>query len=301
MEARIMDGREIAKKLTDHYSHVVEQLQTKHIYPKIVDITVGHDPASQVYVRQKEKKAKKLGIQFEKVNFDETLTTDDIIQQIQKYNDDPQVTGILVQHPLPVNFDDELIASSIDPMKDIDGTNAKNIGHLVQGSERFMPCTPRAVLKIIEAYKINLSTKRIAMIGKSQIVGLPMAIILAHTDVTVTLCHRLTQNIKEIMLASDIIIVAAGDPEFIKADMVKPGAVVIDIGINQLEDGRIVGDCEFESVSKVASMITPVPGGIGPLTVMMLMENTLKAACFQHHLIPQKYLGEEPLHAIYTI
>ncbi len=296
----MIDGRPIAKKLTAKYVSVVDKLRQQHILPKIIDISVGHNPAGQVYVRQKEKKAKTLGIDFDKVLLSEEITTEEFIEIIDGFNQQEDVTGILVQHPLPSHLDAELISSSINPSKDIDGTNAKNIGHLVQGKERFMPCTPRAVLKLIQAYHIDLKTKRIAMIGKSQIVGLPMAIILAHTDVTVTLCHRLTQNITEIMRAADIIIVAAGDAEFIKGSMIKPGAVVIDIGINQLADGRIVGDCEYESVRQVASMLTPVPGGVGPLTVMMLMENTLKAACYQYGLDPKVYLGEEPLHAIYT-
>lgn len=240
-------------------------------------VLVGENPASQVYVRNKENGCIKAGIRSTVIRLEESCTQEELEKTVSSLNEDASVHGILVQLPLPKHLDEARVLRLIDPDKDVDGFHAMNSGRLMNGQQGFVPCTPLGVMKLLESYGINPAGKHAVVIGRSNIVGKPMAMLLLQANATVTICHSRTQNLAEITRQADILVAAVGRANFVTADMVKPGAAVIDVGINRV-DGKIVGDVDFDAVSEVAGHITPVPGGVGQMTIAMLLSNTLDAA-----------------------
>jgi methylenetetrahydrofolate dehydrogenase (NADP+)/methenyltetrahydrofolate cyclohydrolase len=287
MTARILDGKGIAMAIRQEVALRAATFREKHrIAPKLVAVLVGQDPASQVYVRNKEIACQKAGIDSQILKLDSTTTTASLLSTLDQLNQDPSVHGILVQLPLPDHLDSRLVLDRIDPLKDVDAFSPENVGLMVQGRPRFLPCTPHGVLQLLDRTGIEICGKQVVVVGRSEIVGKPLVNLCLHktgpggptnANATVTCCHSQTKDLPSITRLADVLLVAIGKPKFITAQMVKPGAVVIDIGINRLGDG-IVGDVDFESVSQVSSAITPVPGGVGPLTIAMLLENTVRAA-----------------------
>ncbi len=276
---QLIDGKALAQKVQHDIATEVEQLkQEKNIVPGLAVILVGDDPASHAYVNMKAKACEKVGFYSITHNMPDTISQDEIIATIEMINNNPRIDGILVQLPLPKHIDTDKILEVIDPKKDVDGFHAYNVGRLVTGLDSFVPCTPLGVMKMFEAYEIDLEGKDVCVVGASNIVGKPMASLLLNANATVTVTHIYTKDLKAHTSKADIVVVGVGVPGLIKADMVKEGAIVIDIGINRLEDGRLVGDVAFDEVSKKCSYITPVPGGVGPMTIAMLLENTLKSA-----------------------
>ena len=276
--AEIIDGKELAKKVRKELKKEVETLKEKGINPKLAVIMVGNDPGSTVYVRNKSKACEKVGIEFEEFLFDEKTEEKELLDLIDKLNADDSVHGILLQCPVPKHIDVNKVFRRISPNKDVDGFNPINVGNLTIGEDAFISCTPYGVVKMFEEYNIETEGKRAVILGRSNIVGKPMIQCMLNKNSTVTVCHSRTQNIGEVIKEADIVIAAIGKPNFVKADMVKDGAVVIDVGINRLEDGTITGDVDYEKVAEKASFITPVPGGVGPMTIAMLLNNVVKAA-----------------------
>lgn len=274
----LIKGKEVAKIIKEQVRLEVEQLKLEqNIIPGLAVIIVGEEPASKVYVESKRKACEELGIYSEVIAFSEDVTQMDILETIDELNRDPKISGILVQLPLPKHFDESEIISSIQSRKDVDGIHPLNIGKLTMGKPDFIPCTPLGVIEMLEHYNIEVEGKECVVIGKSNIVGKPIAILMLHKNATVTICHIKTKTIEAIIKRADIVVIAIGKPNFLKGYMLKQGAVVIDVGINRL-DGKVVGDADFESISKVAGYATPVPGGVGPMTIAILMKNTVKAA-----------------------
>lgn len=276
--AQIIDGKELAKKIRKELKDDVQVLKEKGVNPKLAVILVGEDPASQVYVRNKSKACEKVGIEFEEYIFENSITESELIKTIEKLNNDKTVHGILVQCPLPKTINTNKVLRSILPNKDVDGFHPVNVGNLSIGEDTFISCTPYGIVKMIEEYNIQTEGKNAVILGRSNIVGKPLIQCMLNKNATVTVCHSKTKNIEEITKNADILISAIGKPKFVKESMVKDGAVVIDVGINRLEDGTLVGDVDFENVEKKASYITPVPGGVGPMTVAMLLNNVVKSA-----------------------
>lgn len=276
--AEVLDGKDLAKKIRKNLKEEVTALKEKNISPKLAVIMVGDNSASQVYVRNKSKACEKTGIEFEEFLFDENTSEEKLIDTIEKLNKDNTVHGILLQSPVPKHININRAFSTISPKKDVDGFNPINVGNLCIGEDCFISCTPYGIIKILEEYNIETEGKEAVILGRSNIVGKPMIQCLLNKNCTVTVCHSRTKNIEDVIKKADIVISAIGKPEFVKKEMVKSGAIVIDVGINRLGDGRIVGDVNYEEVSKVASYITPVPGGVGPMTVAMLLNNVVKAA-----------------------
>ncbi len=279
---QIIDGKNLAKKVKDELREEVKRLKEFGINPKLAVILVGEDPASKVYVRNKSKACENVGIEFEEHILEENTTESMLLELISNLNERKDINGILLQSPVPKQIDINKAFSLISPEKDVDGFNPVNVGKLCIGEDTFISCTPFGIVKMIEEYNIQTEGKRVAILGRSNIVGKPMIQCMLNKNATVTVCHSRTKDISEILRESDIIISAIGKPKFIKEDMVKDGAVVIDVGINRLDDGSIVGDVDFETVSKKASYITPVPGGVGPMTIAMLLYNLVKAAKLQN-------------------
>jgi len=276
---QLIDGKSLANRVQEQVADEVEELkQVKNIVPGLAVILIGDDPASHSYVKMKAKACEKVGFYSITHNMPDSISQDEIIGTIQMMNDNPRIDGILVQLPLPSHIDTDKILEVIDPKKDVDGFHAYNVGRLVTGLDSFVACTPLGVMKMFEAYDIQLEGKDICVVGASNIVGKPMASLLLNANATVTVTHIYTKNLKSHTLKADIIVVGVGVPALIKEDMVKDGAIVIDIGINRISDGSLVGDVDFENVSKKCSYITPVPGGVGPMTIAMLLSNTLKSA-----------------------
>jgi len=276
---QLIDGKSLANKIQTSVASEVEKLkQEKNIVPGLSVILIGDDPASHAYVKMKAKACEKVGFYSITHNMPETISQDEIIATIKMMNSNPRIDGILVQLPLPSHIDTNKILEVIDPRKDVDGFHAYNVGRLVTNLDSFVACTPLGVMKMFEAYDIDLKGKDVCVVGASNIVGKPMASLLLNANATVTITHIYTKNLKAHTLQADIIVVGVGVPKLIKEDMVKEGAIVIDIGINRLEDGSLVGDVDFENVNQKCSYITPVPGGVGPMTIAMLLSNTLKAA-----------------------
>ncbi len=244
-------------------------------------IIVGDDPASRVYVNNKKKACEQIGVYSEEYALPAETTQDELLELIDKLNHDKKINGILVQLPVPKHINEETIINAIDPKKDVDAFHPVNVGKIMVGNFDFVPCTPAGVMELIKESGIDVEGKECVVVGRSNIVGKPQAMLLLHKNGTVTICHSRTKNLKEKTLEADILVAAVGIPEFIKGDMIKPGAVVIDVGINRVADKKLVGDVHFESAEKVASAITPVPGGVGPMTIAMLMKNTVKAALIQ--------------------
>lgn len=276
---QLIDGKSLAKKVQTTVASEVEQLkQEKNIVPGLAVILIGDDPASQAYVKMKAKACENVGFYSITHSMPDTISQDEIIATIEMMNDNPRIDGILVQLPLPKHVDTDKILEVIDPKKDVDGFHAYNVGRLVTGLESFVACTPLGVMKMFEEYKIDLEGKDVCVVGASNIVGKPMASLLLNANATVTVTHIFTKDLKAHTSKADIVVVGVGVPGLIKEDMVKDGAIVIDIGINRIKDGSLVGDVDFENVSPKCSYITPVPGGVGPMTIAMLLSNTLKAA-----------------------
>lgn len=276
--AKILDGKKIAKKVRENLKLEVEKLKENKINPKLAVIMVGDNSSSQIYVKNKSFACKKVGIEFEEFLFDKDTSEEELLNLIEKLNDDKSINGILLQSPVPNHIDINKAFRTIKPEKDVDGFNPVNMGNLMIGEECFVSCTPYGVMKIFEEYNIELEGKNAVVLGRSNIVGKPMLQCLLSKNATVTVCHSRTKNIEVITKKADIVISAIGKPNFVTAEMVKEGAVVIDVGINRLDDGTVVGDVDFENVSQKASYITPVPGGVGPMTIAMLITNVVKAA-----------------------
>ena len=276
MSAVMMDGRALAKDWKEKITKQTNNLILEGIIPHLAVVLVGENPASQTYVRNKETACKKAGIRSTVIRLDEDCTQQALEDVVLSLNQDVSVHGILVQLPLPGHLDESRVLELIDPDKDVDGFHAMNSGRLMNGQPRFVPCTPLGVIKLLEAYNIPIAGKHAVIIGRSNIVGKPMAMLLLAKDATVTICHSKTQNLPDIARQADILVAAVGRPGFVTVDMVKPGATVIDVGINRV-DGQIVGDVAPE-VAEIAGYLTPVPGGVGQMTIAMLLANTLDAA-----------------------
>lgn len=276
MSAIIMDGRAVAKAWKEKLAEQVAQKKRMGVTPHLAVVLVGENPASQVYVRNKENACQKAGIRSTVIQLNETCAQEELENVVRALNADDSVHGILVQLPLPGHLDEARALALINPDKDVDGFHAMNSGRLMNGQPRFVPCTPLGVMKLLEAYDIPVEGKHAVVIGRSNIVGKPMAMLLLAQNATVTICHSRTQNLDEITRQADILVAAVGKPGFVKPTMVKPGAVVIDVGINRV-DGKIVGDVAPEA-DEVAGFLTPVPGGVGQMTIAMLLANTLEAA-----------------------
>lgn len=279
--AHIIDGKLVSAETRENIKLKVEEFTKEWLPPCLAVILVGNNPASTVYVNNKKKACDEVGIWSVITHFPEDITEQELLDKIYELNTDYSVDGILVQLPLPKHISEKKIASAISPLKDVDAFHPENVGKIFLGNYDFLPCTPAGIIRLLEYYKVEISGKRCVVIGRSNIVGKPMAHLLLERNGTVTVCHSKTPNLAEITKQADILVVAVGKPQFVTADMVKPDAVVIDVGINRLDNGKLVGDVDFNSVSEVASYITPVPGGVGLMTVAMLLENTLKAAEMQ--------------------
>ena len=276
--AQILDGKELAKKVREGVKEQVDKLKNKGINPKLAVVMVGNDSASAVYVKNKSNACRKAGIEFEEFLLPEETTEEELINLIKKLNKDKNVHGILLQSPVPKHINIDRAFDTISPEKDVDGFNAVNVGNLTIGRDCLVSCTPYGVMRLLEEYNIDVSGKRAVVIGRSNIVGKPMLQCLLSKDATVTICHSKTKDLSEVVSEADIVISAIGRPNFVTGNMIKDGAVVIDVGINRMEDGSLCGDVKFDEVESKASFITPVPGGVGPMTVAMLVENVVKAA-----------------------
>ncbi len=274
----IIDGKALAQEIRNDLKLEVQELKEKGINPKLAVIMVGEDKASEVYVRNKSKACNELGIEFEEFIKGNETTQKELIDLIDELNKREDIHGILLQSPIPKNLDIREAFNRIDSKKDVDGFNPINVGKLAIGEDCFISCTPYGVIKMLEAYNIEIEGKRAVVIGRSNIVGKPVAQCLLNKNATVTICHSKTRNIAEVVREADIVIAALGKTKFVTEDMIKDGAVVIDVGINRNSEGKLEGDVDFENVSKKASYITPVPGGVGPMTIAMLMNNVVKAA-----------------------
>ncbi|MDR0199164.1 MAG: bifunctional methylenetetrahydrofolate dehydrogenase/methenyltetrahydrofolate cyclohydrolase [Streptococcaceae bacterium] len=270
----ILDGKALAQKMQAQMAKEVSQMAVK---PALMVILVGDDPASAVYVRNKARVAEKIGIHSETLRLPETTTEAELLELITKYNADPSWHGILVQLPLPKHIDEGRVLHAIDPKKDVDGFHSYNMGRLMAGHPAMVPSTPAGIIEMLKAYDITLSGKHAVVVGRSNIVGKPMAMMLLAENATVTVAHSKTADLADLTRSADILVVAIGRAKFVTAEMVKPGAVVIDVGMDRDENGKLCGDVDFEDVKDVASLITPVPGGVGPMTITMLMQQTIKA------------------------
>jgi len=293
MVAQVISGNEVAKSIRVEIKAEVAKMKAKGIEPGLVVIIVGEDAASQVYVRKKGEACNELGICSETIRLPATTKEDELLSLIDKYNKDPKFDGILVQLPLPKHISEEKVLVRIDPGKDVDGFHPINVGKMVVGSDCYLPCTPHGIQELLVRSGNDPAGKHVVVLGRSNIVGKPVACILIQkakgADATVTICHSRTKNLADMTRQADILIAAIGSPQFVKADMVKEGVVVIDVGVNRINDPtakggtRLVGDVDFEAVKEKAKAITPVPGGVGPMTITMLMQNTVHAAKVHHH------------------
>ena len=273
----LIDGKKLAKEIRQNLKVKCEDLKEKGINPKLAVIMVGDDKASQVYVKNKSKVCDEIGIEFEEFILDKEIEQEELIKLIEKLNQDDNIHGILLQSPIPKHLDINEAFKIISPRKDVDGFNPFNIGKLCLDQDTFVSCTPYGIMKMFEAYNIDLVGKNVTILGRSNIVGKPLIQCCLNKNATVTVCHSKTKNLKEHTQNADIVISAIGRPKFVTEDMIKTGAVVIDVGTNRDEDGKLTGDVDFENVSKKVSYITPVPGGVGPMTIAMLMNNVIKA------------------------
>lgn len=276
--AILLKGKEVSARIKAELKQEVTELKTKGINPGLAVIIVGDDPASRVYVNNKKKACEETGIKSFEYALSADTKEDELLALISRLNSDSAVSGILVQLPLPKHINEQKIINSINPSKDVDAFHPINVGKIMTGDYDFVPCTPAGVMELIAESGIDVCGKDCVIVGRSNIVGKPQAMLLLHKNGTVTICHSKTKNLAEKTKAADILVAAVGIPEFITGDMIKEGAVVIDVGINRLENKKLVGDVHFESAAKKAAAITPVPGGVGPMTIAMLMKNTVKAA-----------------------
>lgn len=282
MSAKILDGKILSAKIKDELKEEVKSLKEKGIKPALAVIIVGDDPASKIYVKNKKLACEYCGIESLEFALPESTTQEELLALIEKLNNDTSVSGILCQLPLPRGLDEEAVINAINPKKDVDAFHPVNVGKIMVGNFDFLPCTPAGVMELIKLSGIDVKGKKCVVVGRSNIVGKPMSMLLLHSHGTVTICHSKTQDLKAEVSQADIVVAAVGVPELICGDMIKEGAVVIDVGMNRLPDKRLVGDVEYESCATRASAITPVPGGVGPMTIAMLMKNTVKAAILNH-------------------
>lgn len=278
MSAEVINGLEVAGKLRTEMKERVLELKARGIEPHLSVILIGEDPASQSYVSGKEKAATEIGISSEVIRMAEETTEQQLLKKIAQLNESTHVHGILVQLPLPNHINEQNVIEAIDPAKDVDGFHPVNVGKMMLGQDTFLPCTPHGILKMLQSKNIDLEGKHAVIIGRSNIVGKPMGQLLLNEHATVTYCHSRTSDLKSITKLADILIVAVGRAHFVDASYIKEGAAVIDVGVNRIEDGSLTGDVDFASAKEVASYITPVPRGVGPMTITMLLENTIKAA-----------------------
>ena len=279
MPAHIIDGKALAQTIREGIAEEVRVLEKDTgITPGLAAVLVGDDPASAVYVKNKKIACEKAGLYPQEHLLRASTTQEALLKLIHQLNEDSRIHGILVQLPLPPAIDSQAILQAVSPEKDVDGFHPVNVGRLVEGNPVFIPCTPKGVLQMIDSTGQDIAGKRAVVIGRSNIVGKPVAMLLLHRHATVTICHSRTKDLPEVVREADIVIAAIGKPRFVTADMVKEGAVVIDVGINRLDDGKLVGDVDFDRVKEQAGWITPVPGGVGPMTIAMLLQNTLESA-----------------------
>ena len=276
--AKILSGKEVSARIKEKLKAEVAALTEKGVTPGLAVVIVGNDPASKVYVGRKEAMCAELGMYSEKYALPEDTAQSELLALIEKLNSDPNIHGILVQLPLPEPLDEKAVIAAIAPQKDVDAFHPVNVGKIMIGDYDFVPCTPAGIMELIAESGVEVEGKNCVVIGRSNIVGKPMSMLLLHKIGTVTICHSRTKNLAEITRNADILVAAVGRAHFVTADMVKPGAVVIDVGMNRLEDGKLAGDVDFDAVEPIAAAITPVPGGVGPMTISMLMRNTLTAA-----------------------
>lgn len=274
----LLNGKELAQKLQQEMTQEVTELKEKGLQPGLAVILVGEDPASQVYVRNKERAANNIGMYSVVYRLPETTSEADLIAKIEELNHDDKVHGILVQLPLPKHIDEDLVLDTIDPAKDVDGFHPMNLGNLFAGKPTMIPCTPAGIMELIKLSGLDLAGKNAVIIGRSNIVGKPMAHLLLQANATVTICHSKTKDLPKVAKQADVLVVAIGRANFVTADFVKEGAVVIDVGINRDDNNKLTGDVKFDEVAPLTSYITPVPGGVGPMTITMLMRQTIDAA-----------------------
>lgn len=277
MPARRIDGKAIAQQVRARVKEEVEKLGPSN-RPGLAAVLVGENPASKIYVRNKRKACEEVGIYSEEHTLPESATEKELLSLIERLNRDPKIDGILVQLPLPKQINERKILDAVVPEKDVDGFHYMNVGKLVANEPGFVPCTPLGIVELLLATGVEIAGAHAVVVGRSNIVGKPAALLLLHRHATVTICHSKTKNLEEVCRQADILVAAIGKPQFVKKEMVKEGAVVIDVGINRLPDGRIVGDVDFDPVQERAGAITPVPGGVGPMTIAMLLSNTLQSA-----------------------
>ena len=282
--AKIIDGKAVSAAVKGQVKEETARLKEQGIVPGLAVVIVGDDPASRVYVNNKKKACELVGFHSEEYALGAETTQEELMALVEKLNKDDSINGILVQLPLPKHLDDKAVIAAIDPKKDVDAFHAENVGKIMIGDYKFLPCTPAGVMELLASENIEIEGKSCVVIGRSNIVGKPMAMLLLHKNGTVTITHSRTKNLKEICLGADIIVAAVGIPKFLKGDMVKDGAVVIDVGMDRDENVKLCGDVDFDEVEKKAGYITPVPGGVGPMTIAMLMKNTLMAAKIAHGL-----------------
>ncbi len=286
MSAKVISGKEVSARIKQELALEVELLKTKYdIIPGLAVILVGENPASQVYVRNKEKGCELVGIYSEKHILPADVAQDKLLSLIEQLNNDDKIHGILVQLPLPEHIDETKVLEAISTDKDVDGFHPYNVGQLMVGAAKFVPCTPQGIMVLLKESGMDLVGKQAVIIGRSNIVGKPVALLLLQEHATVTICHSRTKPLSEQTLKADVLIAAIGRPKFVTADMVKPGAVVIDVGVNRLPDGKLCGDVDYAAVAEIASAITPVPGGVGPMTIAMLLSNTVKSAKLYNNIV----------------
>lgn len=282
---QIIDGKKVSAQVKEEVRKQTLELKETHgITPGLAVVIVGDDPASRVYVNNKKKACEVVGFKSEEYALPASTTQEELLKLVNTLNNKEDVNGILVQLPLPEHLDDKAVIEAINPQKDVDAFHAVNVGKIMLGEYDFLPCTPSGVMEMLHAYDIPVSGKNCVVIGRSNIVGKPMAMLLLHENGTVTICHSRTQNLAEVCRGADILVAAVGKPKFVTADMVKDGAVVIDVGMDRDENGKLCGDVDFENIKNKCSYITPVPGGVGPMTISTLMKNTLKACKIQNNL-----------------
>lgn len=282
--AIIIDGKKVSTQVKEQVRIETEELVKKGIKPGLAVIIVGDDPASRVYVNNKKKACEKVGFLSKEFALPATTTQEELLALVNELNEDKEINGILCQLPLPKGLDEKAVIEAISPLKDVDAFHASNVGKIMIGDYDFLPCTPAGVMEMLHSYNIPVEGKECVVIGRSNIVGKPMAMLLLHENGTVTITHSRTKNLKEVTKRADILVAAIGKPKFVTADMVKEGAVVIDVGMDRDENGKLCGDVDFENVKEKCSAITPVPGGVGPMTIAVLMKNTLKACKIQNNL-----------------
>lgn len=278
MSAVIIDGKQVAKDIREEIRIEVEGLVQQGLRPGLAVVLVGEDPASQSYVKAKAKACGEAGIYSLEIRKDDTITESELLRLIEELNANDQIHGILVQLPLPKHISEEAVIQAIHPEKDVDGFHPINVGNMMIGAECYLPCTPHGIIELIKRTGTSIAGKHAVVVGRSNIVGKPVSMLLLQEHATVSICHSRTENIAEITRQADILVVAVGRPHMIGADHVAPGAVVIDVGVNRIEGGKLVGDVRFDEVKEKAGFITPVPGGVGPMTITMLLKNTVEAA-----------------------